>query len=169
MRHATMRLDQSMIKHQIESLKVQFPDVFDDEESWLIALETETDLIKCLDIIESRRQDAIALAETIDSLIENHKARRSRFRARDEAARSLILNLMQSAGLKKLELPQSTLSVRDGIQKVVIVDEAEIPNEFFRIKREPDKIAIKNALNDGESVPGAAMSNVEPILAIRTR
>lgn len=163
-----MRLDPVFVKHQIEMLKAQFPDVFSDEDSWSIALETETDLIDFLRHTEQKRQEAIALAKSVELIIENNKLRRERFERRDIAARALIFSLMQSANLRKLELPESTLSIRNGSPKVIITDEMDIPDELCRYKREPDKTKIKEALIAGP-VPGASLSNAEDVLAIRIK
>ena len=69
---------------------------------------------------------------------------------------------MNTAELKRAELPEATLSVRSGQPKVLIINEQEIPDEYMRIKKEPDKTRIKAALSGNQNVPGAALSNVEP-------
>ena len=75
---------------------------------------------------------------------------------------------MQTANLAKAELPEATLSIRQGTPKVVIINEREIPDEFMRIKKEPDKTRIKAVMTAGEVVSGCALSNAEPSLTIRT-
>jgi hypothetical protein len=42
---------------------------------------------------------------------------------------------------------------------VQITDEDAIPDAYCRIKREPSKTLIKEALLDGEEVPGAVLDN----------
>ena len=84
--------------------------------------------------------------------------------------RALMFSALQWADLRKAELPEATLSIRDGVAKVVIVDEAQIPDDFMRIRKEPNKTAIKDALISGmQEVPGAAMSNIEPVLMLRVK
>jgi hypothetical protein len=83
--------------------------------------------------------------------------------------RNLMLRLLQAAHLKKLEMPEATLSVRLGVPRVVIVDETEIPDEFCRIKKEPDKTKIKAALSEFKPVPGATLSNAEDGLTVRVK
>ena len=39
----------------------------------------------------------------------------------------------------------------------------------MRIKKEPDKLRIKAAISAHEHVPGAMMSNPEPVLAIHSK
>jgi len=91
------------------------------------------------------------------------------FERREQALRTLIFTIMTTANLRKAELPEATVSVRNGTPKVVIVNEKEIPDEFMRIKKEPDKQRLRAALSAHENVAGAALSNAEPTLAIYVR
>jgi hypothetical protein len=59
--------------------------------------------------------------------------------------KSYILKNMQRTGINKIECPYFTISLRNNPESVNIIDESFIPNEFFRIKKEVDKTAIKNA------------------------
>ena len=88
---------------------------------------------------------------------------------REYALRSLIHKVMDTAGLRKRELPEATVSVRAGQPKVLIIEEELIPDEFCRIKREPDKTRIKAAIQAHEQVPGCSLSNAEETLAIYVR
>lgn len=164
-----MRLDPTILKQQIDGLFVSYPELLEDEILLRDTLEGSTDLIEFLRSLETQRQDAVTLAEAIALNIENLRQRRARFERRDEAIRNLMFRLLQAAHLKKLELPEATLSVRLGVPKVVIVDESEIPDAFCRIKREPDKIKIKAALSEFKPVPGATLSNAEDTLSVRVK
>jgi hypothetical protein len=76
---------------------------------------------------------------------------------------------MDSASIRKAELPEATLSIRSGQQKVLIINEREIPDDFMRMRKEPDKTRIKAAMLANENVPGAVLSNGQPSLAISIR
>ena len=58
--------------------------------------------------------------------------------------------MMGIADLRKAELAGATLSIRNGTAKVVIIDEGLIPDQFMRIKKEPNKTAIKTAIEGGQ-------------------
>ena len=163
------KLDVSVIRQQIDQLLLAYPDLADDEVLRADMIEGETDLHEFLRKIERKREDAVALSNALSMTIDELKARKERFERRDQAMRHLMFSAMQWADLRRAELPEATLSVRNGTPKVVIVDEQSIPAEFFRIKREPDKTLIRDALNALENVPGAAMSNAEPVLSVRTK
>lgn len=162
-------LDPAIIKQQVENLKLAFPDLLDEDDDWQLALESETDVKEYLRTVERKREDAEALEEALATTIEALRQRKARFERREQAMRALLFAAMQWADLRKVELPEATLSVRDGVPKVLITDESQIPDEFMRIRKEPDKIKIKEALNGFAEVPGAAMSNIEPVLAVRVK
>ena len=46
---------------------------------------------------------------------------------RDEALRNLTAQVLETANLRKVELPEATISVCNGVEKVVINDEASVP------------------------------------------
>ena len=160
----------AIIKQQVDQLLLAFPALLEDDILRADMIEAETSLYEFLRMIERKREDALELITGVGERIEFHKQRKDRFEERERAMRALMFSALQWADLRKCELPEATLSIRDGVAKVVIVDEAQIPDDFMRIRKEPNKSAIKDALTSGmQEVPGAAMSNVEPVLAIRTK
>ena len=162
-----MRHDPLVVRMQIEQLLREYPDLAEDDIP--LALESETDAVQYLRHLERLRLQAVAMAKSIDIVVEDLTARRNRFARRDEGIRRLMFGLLQAANLRKLELPEATLSIRNGVPKVIVTDEAAVPETFVRIKRELDISAIKVALKDGIPVPGATLSNADEILAIRTK
>ncbi len=50
---------------------------------------------------------------------------------------------------------------------VMIIDESKLPDNYMRIKKEPNKVIIKEALAHGDFVPGAALSNGSQTLAVK--
>lgn len=59
-------------------------------------------------------------------------------------------------GVKRYETPLFKLSTRRSVA-VEIMDEAEVPDAFWVVKKEVSKSAISNALKEGEEVPGAVL------------
>jgi hypothetical protein len=164
-----MRLDPAIIKHQVAQLLATYPELVDDEVLQLDMLEGSTDLVEFMRVLERRRQDAVTLSEAVAMNIDALAARRARFERRQEVVRQLMFQLLQLAHLKKLELPEATVSMRAGVPKVIVTDEAAVPDEFCRIKREPDKGKIKAALAELKPVPGATLSNAEDVISIRVK
>lgn len=59
-------------------------------------------------------------------------------------------------GVKRYETPLFKLSTRRSVA-VEIVDETELPDAFWVVKKEVSKSAISVALKEGEEVPGAVL------------
>jgi len=154
------------IRDQIDRLCQDYAVIFDDEELRQLAIESETDLREFMIGIVKRMVDAENMADVQATELKNLKERRDRYVHRHEAMRELAFGIMQDADVQKLELPQRTLSIRLGTPKVIITDEHAIPDSYCRIKREPDKPIIKEHLKQGINVPGASLSNAQPVLMV---
>lgn len=152
-----------------EALLAVFPELADDEQALADTLEGETDLADAVAaLIRGARQDE-AFEEAGAKIAAEQRERATRYGLRAMKQRDAALSLMQAAGLSKIERPDFTASVGKGRGKVVIADEAALPDAFFRVSRSPDKTAIGRALNDNQMVPGALLSNAEPTLTVRTK
>lgn len=164
-----MNLDPTVVKQQISNLRLQFPELEESEADWLLSLESETDATELLSRIIDRLHDVEALAGGLATKIAEFEVRQARYGEQQKKLRSMALAIMQMANVRKLELPSATLSVRAGSQKVVIVDEASVPDILCKITRTPDKTRIKEMLLEGASFNWAAIETSDPSLAIRTK
>lgn len=152
-------IDAAVVRRQIESLRAEYPEVFGDDEDALLALESETDLTELATRLVKMVREEDADISGIDGYVAELQARKARKARKAEAGRSMLLALLESSGVQKLPLPIATLSVGRKPVSVIVCDEAALPDQFFRIKREPNKTAIKSAIEDGADVPGAHLSN----------
>lgn len=164
-----MRLDPDIIRLQIANLIAAHPELAEDDVLRADMIEGATDAHEFLRMVERRRQEAAAFVCGIESAIGDLRLRSARYVRREEVMRELMFKVLQAGNVPKLELPEATLSVRQGTPKVVITDDQLLPHEFVRLIEQPDKISIKLALEKGETVPGAELSNAEPTLAIRVK
>ena len=96
-----------------------------DEQLLADTLEGETDVFKILD-----RIGELALADTYLSEIARGRAQRLEKRA--AVARNLMVRMMQSLGLSKLERAVFTASVRESKGKVQLVEGAHVPPHWLR-------------------------------------
>jgi hypothetical protein len=151
-----MRLDPAFIAGMAAEIRSYLGD--DDEAAFLDTLDGETDALDIADRLIVRALEADALAEAARLQARELSARAARMDARGTALRSQMLVLIDAMGVRKLERPRATLSRRTGAVSVRVVDEAEVPTQLCRVKREPDKTAIKRALEAGEDVPGAELA-----------
>lgn len=157
------------VADEINALLRAHPELLEDAVFRSDTIEGSTDAFEFLSQTVRKVASANKLVRASADYIEDLHARKARFERREEALRGLIVKIMNTANITKAELPEATLSIRDGQQKVMIINFEEIPDEFMRIKKEPDKIRIKAAMTANEKVPGAALSNAEPVLSIRVR
>lgn len=113
--------------------------------------------------------EAGASVAAIKERIAALEDRKLRHEARREEYRSLIFAALDAAGQRAWKSPEFTVSIAPGRPGVVITNPAAIPDDFVRIKREPDKTAIGAALANGAEIPGADLRNGAPSLTIRTK
>jgi hypothetical protein len=83
--------------------------------------------------------------------------------------RGLIKAVMQAAKLDKVQLTEATLSITKPRQSVNVTDLEALPQGFYRLKREADKAALKTALEQGETIPGAELRFGDASLMVRTK
>ena len=165
-----MQLDPRNVHQQIENLKLVYPELLEDDEAWMATLESETSFEDLLTSIVRRIEDTKALVIGTKDRFEELKARKDRFERRVDSLRNLAFKLMETAQLAKMELPEATLSLRAGTPQLIgEADPTHMPDNFCKISRALDRTAIKDALKDGLTVPGFALSNSPPQLTIRIK
>lgn len=164
-------LDPTYVRIQVDLLRSAAPDIWQAGDDVLVGdmLEAETGLFPFLGALVNRAHEASYHAGGLDSLITDLQWRRERLKMRSDQMRELAFKLMQYAGVTTVQLPQATLSIRTGVPKVVITDEAQLPDDCFRVKREIDKLNIRRKIDAGERVDGAHLSNAEPSLTVRIK
>lgn len=140
-----------------------------DNQTLVDTLEGACDLQDRITNICRAAVEADLQAEVVGQMIKNQTARKKRHEERSERLRSLALWAMQEAGLTKIPAADITIAIGKGRTSVVIADDTALPLEFTEFVAKPDKAKIKEALDAGQSVPGAHFSNSAPTLTIRTR
>lgn len=99
-------------------------------------------------------------AEAIAQAAKRITARKRTLDARAEHMRDYLRYNMGLAGIMRIDAADHSFSVtlapgRD--ESLVVDDAATFPDSLTRIKREPDKAAIKAAIKAGEPVAGARL------------
>lgn len=166
-----IRVDVAQIEGAIAGLLATYPELAEDEALRSDVIEGETDLHSVLTRLVRIAADADDMAAAIKTRKAALTERQARFERREEAIRSLITSLMGRADLSKLVLPEATLSVAARKPRPQVFDEAQLPEELWRVRREPDLKKIQDAyVQTGLLPPGVSMTNGgEPVLTIRTR
>ena len=118
--------------------------------------------------LEHKAANVAALARSLEATAaqikdaeREMKARREAIERRAEALRAYLLGALQHAGIRKVSCPWFSLAVRATPAAVEVEDAAQIPAEFMRQPEPPppapDKIAIREALKAGRTVPGCRL------------
>lgn len=162
-------LDANFTKAEIAKLLETYPELAEDEQLRVDAIEGETDAYKILEKALDEKHDAEATMEGIGIRMQHLQERAGRFMRKSEAMKALIKAIMQAAKLDKVQLPEATLSITKPRNSVSIEDVDALPQGYFRLKREADKAAIKSALEQGNEIPGAILQTGTPGLTVRTK
>ena len=98
------------------------------------------------------------------------KERLTRLELRGEKKRQLALDAMSEAGLRKLEQPDFTASVRAGSPALLVMSESDIPHAYW-VPQPPrlDRQALLTAMKRGGDIPGVQLGNPKPVLTVRTK
>ncbi len=95
--------------------------------------------------------------------------RKERLKHRAERIRATMLSLMQMAGMKKLPLPEGTVTVTLRPPEPIRPDSLDgIPEDFLKTKVELDWAAMKSAAKEGRTFDGLKWSNGTAQITIRT-
>jgi len=162
-------LSTEVSKYQLlkQRLLMDYPDA--DQETLADSLEGITDLNEMIAaVIRSALVDE-ALQGGLRSRIDEMKRRLVRLEERGTKKRELALEAMTEVGLKRIEQPDFTASMRAGSPSLVIVGEDIIPETFWVPQpAKLDRQSILAELKRGRNIPGAQLSNPKPTFAVRT-
>lgn len=156
-----------IVEQQVQALMLEHPDLMNDEDLKADMLLGSTDFYELVEKIHRNIMENTILLQGLHDLIDGLKKRREMLENRIDFHRALIKRLMEVSDQRSIDLPAAKISLGKSPAKVIITDENAIPDEFVRIKRDPNKTAIKEALVGGQDVPGATLSNGGTSLTIR--
>jgi hypothetical protein len=119
-----------------------------------------------LDAVLAYRQGLTHEAAAYDAEIERLTARKKALNSKAEKMKEYAVNMMQAVHKVK---HQGLFSVTIGKpSKVVGIEDLNaIPAEYTVTKIEPNKTAIKKAIESGETIPGALIIDGKPRITIK--
>ncbi len=155
-------------KQKRELLLQEFPELLEDQQALDDTLEGISYLPDIIaNIVRDAREDE-AYVTALSLMIREMSDRKARFERRALRRRDMAQHLMDSVGIRKVEQPDFTASIRATPPHVVIDDETLLPADLRKTIRQPVKAAIKEALAKGP-IAGAHMSNGGASLTITTK
>lgn len=165
-----MSLQFASIHYRVVRDRVKELDPAIDEQTLADTVEGLTDLHEIVQaVIRSALADE-ALARGLKSRISEMENRLDRLQDRASKRRQIAKDVMIELDLKKITAPDFTVSIRPGLPALMVIDEAAVPKTYWepgppRLKRQD----LAQDLKNGGEVAGAALSNPEPILTVRTK
>ena len=160
------------IVHQITALRDFLGADDADEGLREDMIEGETDAIEIARRITRQRQHArangMAAANAKKDLCAKLDARMDRFEREEEACDAMLRLIMDAMGTRKLTLPEATVSLQAGRTSLKLSDDFTPPQGYAKPTIiDPDKAAIKAALEAGEKMEGATLILGQPIVSVR--
>ena len=142
----------------------------EDDQAFIDTLDGSTEAVEAARRVVRWIMEQGANQAACKELANVYAGRASMFDERTQRGRTALFHFLQEMGLKSMPLPEATLSVVAGRVSVAgDCDVALLPPHLVRVKREPDRSAIKTALEAGEAVEGFSLSNNAPTLMVRVR
>lgn len=122
-----------------------------------------------LDAIMIYTRNLEGQAKTLDEEAKRLADRKKSFENQAENLKKYALECLLRTGLDKLKTVKNTFTARQGSIKVVIDNEALLPDKLINVQTitAPDKKAIKEAIENGTDVPGAHLETGERSLMVR--
>jgi hypothetical protein len=151
-----------------DRIKAQDPQI--DDETLADTVEGLTDIHEILSAVIRAALADEALAQGLKLRIAEMEERLARLRDRASKRRQIARDVMVELDLKKLNAPDFTATVRDGMPSLVVLSEEAVPSIYWqpvapKLKRQD----LAQELKSGAEIPGVTLSNPEPVLSVRTR
>lgn len=148
------------------------PAIGDDDDALADLIEGESDALEAASRLLRWMGERAANIAALKAYEADLSVRRKRLEDGVAAARTALSRFMEEVGLSKLDRPEATLSIREASPSVVYAidfDPEQLLEGLRRWKCEADKVAVKAALEAGEEVPGARLTNGGSVLTVRVR
>lgn len=174
--------------HSLTGDKVVLQSLFDacavDPETGEVTVPEE--LLARLDAIEIPYQDKVeacglrvlGLEAVASMLLEESRrlvVRAERVQAEADRLSEALRRSLVATNTRQVKAPKCTVSLRQGSERVEVVDLAAVPAEFRRAPKPPpppaewppDKEAVKPLLKAGQAIPGLVIVRGEPTVTVK--
>lgn len=167
MSHPIM-LELQLHEYLRERLIKEYPDA--DEVCLADTLEGLTTLHEKVTALIRSQQDDRPMIDGLKARIGEMQERLKRFETRVDIKKDLIRVVMERAGIKKIEEPDFTASIRPKAPCVMIINESNVPEDYWRPQPPKlDKQLLLRDLKKSMPVPGAVLDNGGSSLSVRVR
>ncbi len=144
-------------------------ELLDDPDLMMVLAEGETSLLEFIDLMLEADLHDEALLDGLKLQRDTLSVRLHRFNERRSSRRAVLEQSLLLLEKKSLERPIGTLTLSNRPPVVVVEEEAQIPARFFDLRPTLNKRSLKEALDAGEDIAGARLSNGSVSLTLRRR
>ena len=151
-----------------DRIRAQDPQI--DDQTLADTVEGLTDLHEIVTaIIRSALTDE-ALVLGLKCRLGDMQDRLNRLQDRASKRRAIAKDVMVELDLKKLDAPDFTASIREGMPALMVINEDAVPSIYWqpgepKLKRHD----LAHDLKQGAEIEGVALSDPEPVLSVRTQ
>ena len=165
-----MNLEFSAIHYRTIRDRIRAQDPQIDEQTLADTVEGLTDVHEILAAVVRAALADEALATGLKCRISDMQGRLDRLQDRAAKRRQIAKDVMVELDLKKLNAPDFSASIREGMPSLIVLNEDAVPSIYWqpsepRLKRQE----LAYELKQGAEIEGVALSDPEPILSVRTR
>jgi hypothetical protein len=151
-----------------DRLKAEDPQI--DEQTLIDTVEGLTDVHEILAAIIRAALVDEATVLGLKCRIGDMQDRLQRLQDRASKRRAIAKDVMVDLDIRKLNAPDFSASIRDGMPALVVLNEDAVPSIYWqpgepKLKRQ----LLAQELKDGAEIEGVALSNPEPVMSVRTR
>jgi len=165
-----MNLEFSAIHYRTIRDRIRAQDPQIDEQTLADTVEGLTDVHEILAAVVRAALADEALVTGLKCRISDMQGRLDRLQDRAAKRRQIAKDVMVELDLKKLNAPDFSASIREGMPSLIVLNEDAVPSIYWqpsepRLKRQE----LAYELKQGAEIEGVALSNPEPVLSVRTR
>ena len=165
-----MNLEFSAIHYRTIRDRIRAQDPQIDEQTLADTVEGLTDVHEILAAVVRAALADEALATGLKCRISDMQGRLDRLQDRAAKRRQRAKDVMVELDLKKLNAPDFSASIREGMPSLIVLNADAVPSIYWqpsepRLKRQE----LAYELKQGAEIEGVALSNPEPVLSVRTR
>jgi len=150
-----------------EAILITCPDI--DAETLTDTLDGEAAALDAVAYLIRQAREDDAQADAVASMIADMRVRMARHEHRSDTRRKAALALMRAIGVRKIDRPDISASVRKNAAKLEIPLESAVPSEYCEVITKPDRSKIKAALENGLEANWAALAEPTESLTVRTK
>jgi hypothetical protein len=143
----------------------------DEDDPWLEdTLDGEAALMDRLRYLLRKRRELLANCDALKTMIRELSERQNRMDNTAKRIGDAVVYAMQEAGISKLKSPDFSASVSYGKAPIIGVENLDpdtLPPSLVRIRKEIDKVALRQALESGETIENVYLGNAAPFITVR--